>query len=100
MGHEAQVKADAVLSQTYTRQAAYEEKTGQWAGAARSWTRVCKSQPHDPDAHEHAASALVKAGGDLHEAGRLADRACVREPKNARYRVTLANVYPAAGIAL
>jgi curved DNA-binding protein CbpA len=100
MAHEAQEKADAVLSQTYTRQATYEEKTGQWAGAARSWTRVCNAQPNDPDAHDHAANALLKAGGDLHEAGRFADRACAIEPRNPRYRLTLANVYLAAGLSL
>ncbi|MDP9002434.1 MAG: DnaJ domain-containing protein [Myxococcota bacterium] len=97
---QAQEKADAVLSETYSRQAEYEEKTSRWAEAARSWTRVCKARPTDPEAHERAASALVKANGDLHEAGRLADRACALDPPNARYRVTLANVYLAAGLAL
>jgi tetratricopeptide (TPR) repeat protein len=97
---EAQAKADAVLSETYTRQATYEEKTGQWAEATRSWKRVCKARPNDPDVHASCANAIVKAGGDLHEAGRLAERACVLEPKTARYRVALANVYLAAGLAL
>ena len=98
--HDAQAKADVVLSETYAKQAAYEEKTGQWAGAARSWTRVCKARPNDADAHEHAANAIVKAGGDLHEAARLAERACTLSPRTARYRVALATVYLAAGLAL
>jgi curved DNA-binding protein CbpA len=98
--HDAQTKADTVLSETYTRQAAYEEKTGQWTEAARSWSRVCKARPSDPDAHCYAANAIVKAAGDLHEAARLAERACTLEPKTARYRVALANVYIAAGLAL
>ncbi|MGA7121599.1 MAG: DnaJ domain-containing protein [Polyangiaceae bacterium] len=97
---EAQAKADVVLSETYAKQAAYEEKTGQWAGAARSWARVCKARPNDADAHEHAANAMVKAGGDLHEAARLADRACTLAPRTARYRVALATVYLAAGLTL
>ena len=97
---EAQARADAVLSETYTRQAVYEEKTGRWADAARSWSRVCKARPNDAEAHEHAANALVKAGTDLHEAGRLAERACALEPRAARYRVALANVYLAAGLTL
>jgi tetratricopeptide (TPR) repeat protein len=100
MAEQAQTKADLVLSETYAKQAAYEEKTGQWAGAAKSWARVCKARPRDPEAHDHAANAIIKAGGDLHEAGRLADRACGLEPKTARYRVTLANVYLAAGLTL
>ena len=100
MAQQAQGKADAVLSETYAKQAGYEEKTGQWAGAARSWTRVCKARPSDAEAHEHAANAIVKAGADLHEAGRLAERACALAPQIARYRVTLANVYLAAGLTL
>jgi curved DNA-binding protein CbpA len=86
LAQQAQAKADAVLSETYARQAAYEEKTGQWAGAARSWTRVCKARPSDADAQAHAANAIVKAGGDLHEAGRLAERACALEPRTASSR--------------
>jgi curved DNA-binding protein CbpA len=96
----AQTQADAVLGETYSRQAAYEEKNAQWTQAARSWTRVCKTRPNDPDSHERAASAIVKGGGDLHEAARLAAHACTLVPGCARYRVTLANVYLAAGLAL
>jgi predicted TPR repeat methyltransferase len=97
---EAQAKAEVVLSETYAKQAAYEEKNGQWTGAARSWTRVCRARPSDADAHEHAANAIVKAGGDLHEAAKLAERACALVPKTARYRVVLAKVYLAAGLVL
>jgi Flp pilus assembly protein TadD len=97
---EAQDKADGVLSDMYVRQAAYEEKNGQWAEAARSWTRVTKARPGDAEAHARAADALVKAGGDLHEAGRVALAACTLEPKKSEYRVTLANVYLAAGLTL
>jgi tetratricopeptide (TPR) repeat protein len=97
---DAQAKADAVLGETYARQAAYEEKTDHWREAARSWTRVCQVRPNDADAHEHAANALVKASGDLHEAGRHAERACALMPQTSRYRVALANVYLAAGLSL
>ncbi|HZU83679.1 MAG TPA: DnaJ domain-containing protein [Polyangiaceae bacterium] len=96
----AQAKADDVLSDAYARQAAYEEKTGQWVAAARSWARVCKARLSDAHAHERAANAITKAGGDLHEASRLAAHACALEPANPRYRVVLANVYLAAGLAL
>jgi curved DNA-binding protein CbpA len=97
---DTQDEAAGVLGEMYARQGAYEEKTGQWAEAARSWSRVCGAQPNNANAHEHAANALVKAGGDLHEAGRLAERACLLDPKTAQHRVTLANVYLAAGLAL
>jgi curved DNA-binding protein CbpA len=97
---DTQDEADSVLSEMYARQGAYEEKTARWAEAARSWSRVCKARPNDASAHERAANALVKAGGELHDAGRLAERACILDPKNANYRVALANVYLAAGLAL
>jgi tetratricopeptide (TPR) repeat protein len=95
---EAQARADELLATTYERQASYEEKNGQWREAGRSWSRVSKSRPHDPTAYERAAHAMVKASGDMHEAARLAQRACEIEPRNATFRVTLANVYLAAGL--
>lgn len=97
---EAQAKADVVLGETYAKQAAYEEKSGQWPEASRSWSRVCKARPNDAAAHERAANALLKGEGDLHEAGRFAKRACELTPGSAAYRVTLASVYLAAGLPL
>ena len=95
---EAQTRADSILAETYTRQASYEEKNEQWADAARSWARVCRARPNDPIPHERAANAIVKAGGDLHEGSRLAQRACTLDAESARFRTTLANVYLAAGL--
>jgi predicted Zn-dependent protease len=97
---ETQAKADEMLAGTYQSQATYEEQNSQFAEAAKSWARVCRVRDGDPRAHERAANALVKAGGDLHEAGRLAQRACALDPQNAAFRVTLANVYLAAGLTL
>jgi hypothetical protein len=97
---EAQAKADVVLGETYAKQAAYEEKNGQWAEASRSWPRVCKARPNDAAAHERAANALLKSEGDMHDAGRFAKRASELAPSNAAYRVTLASVYLAAGLPL
>lgn len=97
---ETQTKADVLLSETYTKQALYEEKSEQWDQAARSWGRVCKGRPGDARAHERAANAIVKSGGDLHEASRLAGRACELDGNNAAFRVTLASVFEAAGLDL
>jgi len=94
---EAQAKADQVLGEIYARQARYEEKSNHFVEAARSWARVCKVRLDDGFAHERAANALVKAGGDLHEGARLGKRACEIDPRSARARVTLAEVYLAAG---
>ena len=100
MAKDAQANADTILAETYTKQALYEEKNGQWTEAARSWARVCKARPNDANSHERGANAIVKAGGDLHHAGRLAQRACELEPTNPHFRVTLAEVYLGAGLTL
>ncbi|HTQ48062.1 MAG TPA: DnaJ domain-containing protein [Polyangiaceae bacterium] len=97
---ETQSRADAMLADTYAKQAIYEEKMGQWAEASRSWQRVCKGRPKDAKAHDRAANAIVKAGGDSHEAARLAQQAIALAPDHTAFRVTLANVYLAAGLAL
>ncbi len=100
MAKEAQAKADVLLGQTYSQQAEYEERNGHWAEAARSWTRVCRARANDARAHEHAANAIVKAAGDLHEAARLGRRACEIDPTHVAARLTLANVYSTAGLDL
>jgi tetratricopeptide (TPR) repeat protein len=97
---EAQTKADVILSETYIRQARYEEKNGQWSEAARSWGRVCKTRPGSALAHERAANALVQSKGDLHEAARAAERACELAPEDPGFRITLATVFEAAGLPL
>jgi curved DNA-binding protein CbpA len=97
---EVQSRADEMLGETYARQGAYQEKNGQWSEAARSWARVAKARPGDAHANERAANAATKAGGDLHEAARMAKVACELEPQKPSYRVTLANVYMAAGLTL
>lgn len=97
---ETQDRADQLLADTYAKQARYEEKNGQWIEASRSWSRVCRGRPDDAHACERGANAIVKAGGDLHEAARLAQKACALKPENHHYRVTLANVYLAAGLSL
>ena len=97
---QAKVKAEALLSETYTKQAHYEETHDQWTEAARSWARVCKVCPDDARPHERAAHAVLQSSGDLHDGARFAQRACELDPKNPFYRITLASCYTAAGLAL
>jgi curved DNA-binding protein CbpA len=97
---EAQSAANAILAETYSRQAGYEEKSEQWVDAARSWCKVANARPDEAHAHERAAHAIVKANGDLHEAARLAQRACALVPTSTKNKITLANVYIAAGLML
>ncbi len=96
----AQAESDAILGETYTKQAQYEEKNGQWPEAARSWGRAARGRPNDAHTHERAANALLKANGDLHEAVKLARRACELEPQSAVARTTLGASYLAAGMVL
>ena len=91
-------RAETILADSYRRQALYEEKSDNWISAAKSWARLAKAEVNDAEAHDRAAKAIVKANGNLHEAGNLAQHAILLEPKNADYRVTLANVYIAAGL--
>jgi curved DNA-binding protein CbpA len=97
---EAQAKADAILADTYVKQAGYEERNSQWGEASRSWARVCKARPNDAAAHERAANAALMANGDKHEAARFGKRAVEIVPGKPAYRVTLAKVYIAAGLPL
>ena len=97
---EAQAKADAILADTYVKQAGYEERNNQWGEASRSWARVCKARPNDGAAHERAANAALMANGDKREAARFGKRAVEIVPGKPAYRVTLAKIYIAAGLPL
>ncbi len=96
----AQRRADELLSESYTRQAGYEEKMGNFAAAAQSWKKVTMARPDEASCHGRAAAAMLKAAGDLHAAARFAQRAVALEPDSTVHRLTLANVYIAAGLAL
>jgi len=88
------------LAANYEKQARYEEKSGKWDAAARSWTRVCDGRPEDAMAARHATEALLKSGGDLHRAQRYAQRVVELEPNRLENLTLLARVYLAAGLKL
>jgi len=97
---EIDAQAGIILAETYMRQATYEEREERWKEAARSWQHAVKGRPKDPHVHERAANALMRSSGDLHLAATLAQRAVTLDQANPEHRVTLANVYLAAGLAL
>jgi curved DNA-binding protein CbpA len=88
------------LAANYEKQAAYEEKTGNWKAAARSWTRASDGKPEDAHAARRAAEALIKASGDLHRAQVYAQRAVQLDGRNLENLTVLARVYLAAGLKL
>ncbi len=97
---EAQAKANEQLGENYRRQAQYEEKGQRWPEAARSWARAARTLPKDAIAQQRAAHSMLKADGNLHEAAALAQRAISLDPTKPAFRVTLAEIYLAAGLAL
>jgi tetratricopeptide (TPR) repeat protein len=95
---KAILDADVALADTFQRQAQYEERSQSWPEAARSWGRVAAARPSDARAHDRAANAITRAEGDLHQAAELAKKAIALDGSSAAFRLTLANVYVAAGL--
>ncbi len=87
------------LSATYEKQARYEEDNGLWAAASRSWVKVSDGRPTDGRPLRRAAAAMLKAkNADLKEAKQLAQKSVDLEPRSARARLILAQVFLAAGM--
>lgn len=97
---EVKNEADKVLCESYVKQATYEERSGHWPEAARSWQKVCKIRIGEARANEHAAHCLLRAEtGDLHQAAEHAKVAVSAEPAVVEHHVTLAEVYMKAGLS-
>jgi hypothetical protein len=96
---EIKNKADLLLTESYMKQATYEERSQRWQEAARSWGRVAKLKPDDALVQDRAAHCLLQAGGDMHQAAEHAKQAVLLEPGVAGYHVTLAEVFAKAGLA-
>jgi curved DNA-binding protein CbpA len=100
-GHEEASKLAAVaLAGGYLKQAQYEARSGHWREAARSFTRAAAGMPNDPAVLQQAAHALLKAAADLRQAADFAKRAVAEAPKILDARLTLIEVYLAAGMPL
>ena len=91
--------ADKTLSESYHKQALYEERQGHWDEAARSWLKVARIRG-DVVSHERSANALFRSpGGDLREAAEHAKRAITLQPDAVENHITLIEVYAKAGLA-
>ncbi len=95
-----QEAADLMLADTYMKQAMYEERNGHWTEAAHSWSRVTRGKHDDARVHDRWAHAIVQASGNLHEAADASKRAIELAPAVVSYRITLVNVYLAAGLTI
>ncbi len=93
-------KAAVALAEHHLKLGDNEAQLGRWAEAARAYVRAVDGRPDDVSLLDKAARALMQAGGDLHRAADLARRAVELRPTVARHRITLAEVYLAANLAL
>ncbi len=87
------------MAVSYERQARYEEQSGRFEEAARSWLKVVDGRPDEVPPLRRAASALLKADGDLRKARDLAKRAVELAPDDIRGHELLARVFYAAGMS-
>lgn len=95
---EVKNMADKTLSESYLKQAQYEERQGHWFEAARSWQKVAKIK-NDAISHERAANAIWRAAdGDLREGAEHAKRAITLAPDVIENHMTLVEVYIKAGL--
>ena len=89
-----------LLCDAYQKQARYEEQQQKWREAANSYAKALEGRPEDPNIAERAAAMLLREGRDLRKAARFAELSVQKNPNNAAFRVTLANVYLGAGLFL
>jgi curved DNA-binding protein CbpA len=95
---EVRNEADKLLCESYSKQAAYEERGHHWPEAGRNWQKVAKIKVTDAHAHERAAYCLFMAvNGDLHQAAEHAKIAVAAEPAVIGHHVTMAEIYLKAG---
>jgi len=92
-------RAAAVQAEQHIKLGMAEAAQGRWPEAARFYVKAATGRPDDPDVLDRAAQALLQAKGDLHLAADLSRRA-VALRGGVRFRITLAEVYLAAGLAL
>jgi curved DNA-binding protein CbpA len=97
---EAARLAAVALADGYLKQGDYESRHSQWLEAARSYVKAAAGMPSDPSVMQKAASALLKSGGDMHQAVDFAKKAVLLAPKRIEPRLTLIEVYIAAGLPL
>jgi hypothetical protein len=94
---ELEKRIGSTVTESYLQRARYEETNGQYAEAARSYTRAARGRPH-PDVFRSAAECYLKAGVELRLAGDLAKEGVQMAPDRTDLRLTLAKIYEAAGM--
>ena len=91
----AQEQAAAALADTYLKQGEYEEKSGRWEAAARSYERAARGKPL-AGTWESAARCLLETNGDLRAAGEYVRKAMVLSPGRSASHLLLGRIFMAA----
>lgn len=91
----AQALAAVTLSDTYLRQAEYEEKSGRFEAAARSYERAARGKP-SATAWEAAARCLLEAQSDLRTASEYVRMSIALDPERAASHLLLGRIFLAA----
>lgn len=91
----SQALAATALSDTYLRQAEYEEKSGRYETAARSYERAARGKP-SAELWEAAARCLLEAQGDLRTAGDFARLSISLDSERAASHLLLGRIFLAA----
>jgi curved DNA-binding protein CbpA len=94
---ELERRAAAGLWESYLERAKYAAVEGNLVEAAESYERAALGQP-SASLCERAAFYTLESGGDLKRASQLAKQAVALAPNSAKCRLTLAQIYAAAGL--
>jgi len=90
-------QAQSIVYESSKRQASDAERAENWAVAAARYTAAYEVIA-EPLLAERIAHALIREGKDVRRAVKLAEEAVMKEPKNAQFRITLAEACRAAGL--
>jgi len=90
-------RALSELSESYRKQALYEESHQLWADAARTWAKVAEGHVKDPEPRMRAAQALLQSGEDMLKAQEYTQQALELDPSNPEVHVLLGRIYVQTG---
>jgi curved DNA-binding protein CbpA len=95
---EANLRANEILADRYTKEADSQFQLGEYAEAYRRYVDALHCRPFDAEVNHRAAKLAWRIENDLKAAKEYAARACEVEPTVTAYRKTLGQVYAAAGL--
>ena len=92
-------QAQARRVEMHSASADTAEREGRWSDAAAAYARAYDARS-DSRIADRLANAIRLSSGDLREAAKMGEEAVRQDGRNAGYRITLGEVYAAAGLEL